>query len=183
MARGKCHLLSLIRGIFFIFSSCLLFEFYLLLIYICIYTVEIKIHPCAYTCACIHVRAQVALIVISPIYFPESYNRQNEQNNIIGQCTFSATKHCFSTVTTISYAFLPTKNKSLRAALKNLHDFQNMACLSCCCCHCRHAPPPASLRGQHCLVSNIQQDSMNVQVRIPPCRRNGNLTSLMWKCL
>lgn len=132
MARGKCRLLSLIRGIFFIFSSCLLFEFYLLLIYICIYTVEIKIHPCAYTCACIHVRAQVALIVISPIYFPENYNRQNEQNNIIGQCTFSATKHCFSSQSPPLTVFSPAMNKSLHAMLIEICTGRGD---HCCCQH------------------------------------------------
>jgi len=43
----------------------------------------------------------------------------------------------FSIVTTISYAFLLAMKKSLHATLLKIHlAIQNVARLSCCCCHC-----------------------------------------------
>jgi len=52
-----------------------------------------------------------------PICFHRNYSIYKEHNNTVQQSKFSATKHYFSTVTTISSAFSPTMNKSLHAAL------------------------------------------------------------------
>ena len=60
---------------------------------------------------------QVTPKVMPPICFHRNYSIYKEHNNTVQQSKFSATKHYFSTVTTISSAFSPTMNKSLHAAL------------------------------------------------------------------
>ena len=44
----------------------------------------------------------VTLKVMPPTYFHGNYNRYKEHSNTVGWIKFSATEHCFSTVTTKS---------------------------------------------------------------------------------
>ena len=61
---------------------------------------------------CLHM--YVTPKVMPAIYFHGNYNRYKEHSNTIWQSKFSATKIlCYSTVTTISYAFSPAMKKSL----------------------------------------------------------------------
>ena len=57
-----------------------------------------------------------------PIYFHEHYNSYKAQQHYLIQLILSYKTLLLSTVTTVSYTFLLAMNKSLHAALKNLHQ-------------------------------------------------------------
>ena len=95
--------------------------------------------------------------VMPPVYFHGNYNRFKEHNNI-WQSKFWAVKHYFSIVITISCAFLPTVNESLRVMLvKNCMAVWNMACLLH---HCWNVPPIASLCSHP--LFGLQKRSANI---------------------
>ena len=91
-----------------------------------------------------------------PVCFHGNDNWYKEYNNTISKSTFSATKHCSSTVTTISYVFSPVMNcmpSSHKSALVEVTHCWYHQCWNALP-HCAHV---------HWLVSrNAQQVSMSV---------------------
>ena len=96
-----------------------------------------------------------------PLYFHGNNNRYKEPNNTYWYNKFSASKHCFSTFTTINLVFSPMMNKSLHVMLKK--NLQELRRHNVTVATTEKHHPSSHCAHIHCLVSiNIQQALMNV---------------------